>query len=56
MKDCPMHRFVSHSSRRLVKVLALATTTAVPALMVMSGQVSASPIATLVTASWVKMH
>ena len=37
-----MPRFVSHSSRRLVAVLALATTTAVPALVVIAGQTPAS--------------
>ena len=33
-----MPRFVSHSSRRLVAVLALATTTAVPSLVIIAGQ------------------
>jgi hypothetical protein len=37
-----MSRFVRHSSRRLVTVLALATTTAVPALVVIAGQTPAS--------------
>ena len=54
MKDCPMSRFTSNSSRRptrrLVAVLALATTAAVPSLAVIGGQVPAS-----ITAS-VKMH
>jgi hypothetical protein len=37
-----MSHFVRHSSRRLVAVLALATTTAVPALVVIAGQTPAS--------------
>jgi hypothetical protein len=37
-----MSRFVRHSSRRFVAVLALATTTAVPALVVIAGQTPAS--------------
>jgi hypothetical protein len=41
MKDCPMPRFVRRSSRRLVAILALATTTAVPALVVIAGQTPA---------------
>ena len=36
-----MPRFISHSSRRLVAALALATTTAVPALVVIAGQTPA---------------
>jgi len=42
-----MPRFVSHSSRRLVAVLALATTTAIPALVVIAGQTPASADGTL---------
>jgi hypothetical protein len=42
MKDCPMPRFISHSSRRLVAVLALATTAAVPSLVIIAGQTPAS--------------
>ena len=37
-----MPRFVNRSSRRLVAVLALATTTAVPALVIIAGQTPAS--------------
>ncbi|HEY5014951.1 MAG TPA: hypothetical protein VIK61_19855 [Acidimicrobiia bacterium] len=51
-----MSRFVNHSSRRLVAVLALATTTAVPALVVISGQAPASPVATTFSPSWIKMN
>jgi hypothetical protein len=42
MKDCPMSRFASHSFRRLVAVLALATTAAVPSLVIIAGQTPAS--------------
>ena len=37
-----MPRFISHSSRRLVAVLALATTTVVPSLVIIAGQTPAS--------------
>jgi hypothetical protein len=37
-----MPRFISHSSRRLVAVLALATTAAVPSLVIIAGQTPAS--------------
>ena len=36
-----MSRFLAHSSRRLVAVLALATATAVPSLVVIAGQTPA---------------
>jgi hypothetical protein len=36
-----MSRFISHSSRRLVTVLALATATAVPSLVIIAGQTPA---------------
>ena len=44
-----MSRFTSNSSRRLVKVLALATTTAVPSLVIIGGQLPA-------IAASIKMH
>jgi hypothetical protein len=59
MKDCPMHRFTSHSSRRLVAALALATTTAVPALALIAGQTPATALATkttTVTPDNINMH
>jgi hypothetical protein len=37
-----MPRFISHSSRRLVAMLALATTAAVPSLVIIAGQTPAS--------------
>ena len=37
-----MPRFISHSSRRLVAALALATTLALPALTIIGGQAPAS--------------
>ena len=37
-----MPRFISHSSRRLVTALALATTLALPALTIIGGQTPAS--------------
>jgi hypothetical protein len=40
-----MPRFLRHSARRLVAVLALATTAAVPALVVIAGQAPAAPVA-----------
>ena len=46
-----MSRFVNHSSRRLVAVLALATTTAVPALVVIAGQTPASAADTAYSAT-----
>jgi hypothetical protein len=64
MKDCPMRRFTSRSSRRLVATLALATTMAVPALTIIAGQTPASAasgatttttVATVVPDSF-KMH
>ena len=54
-----MPRLTSKSSRRptrrLVAALALATTTAVPALAIIGGQVPAS-LASTVSPAWVKMH
>ncbi len=37
-----MPRFISHSSRRFVAMLALATTAAVPSLVIIAGQTPAS--------------
>jgi hypothetical protein len=37
-----MPRFIRHSSRRFVAVLALATTAAVPSLVIIAGQTPAS--------------
>jgi hypothetical protein len=43
MKDCPMPRITARRPvRRLVVALALATTTAVPALTIIGGQTPAS--------------
>jgi hypothetical protein len=36
-----MPRFISHSSRRFVAVLALATTAAIPSLVIIAGQTPA---------------
>ena len=59
-----MPRFISHSSRRLVAVLALATTAAVPSLVIIAGQTPASagvkaPVTTTVATVHtdnIKMH
>ena len=48
-----MPRFISHSSRRLVAALALATTTAVPALVIIAGQTPASATDTYSTTTTV---
>jgi hypothetical protein len=52
-----MPRFVSHSSRRLVAVLALATTAAVPSLVIIAGQTPApASVAATVSPFSTKMH
>jgi hypothetical protein len=56
MKDCPMPRITARRPvRRLVVALALATTTAVPALTIIGGQAPASSAVSLSPMS-VKMH
>jgi hypothetical protein len=44
-----MPRFISHSSRRFVAMLALATTAAVPSLVIIAGQTPASALSTKTT-------
>jgi hypothetical protein len=51
-----MPRFASHSSRRLVAALALATTMAVPALVVIAGQTPASAAVTTVSPNSTRWH
>jgi len=51
-----MSRFVSHSSRRLVVALALATTTLVPALAIIGGQTPATAQATALAPLSVNWH
>ena len=51
-----MPQIISHSSRRLVAVLALATTTAVPALVIIAGQTPASEVAVTMSPNSNKMH
>ena len=46
-----MPRFISHSSRRLVASLALATTLALPALTIIGGQASANAATKTTTVS-----
>jgi len=54
-----MPRFIRNSSRptrRLVAALALATTTAVPALVIIAGQTPASSVASAVSPLSVNWH
>jgi hypothetical protein len=55
MKDCPMPRFTSTSSRRLVAALAAATATAIPALAIIGGQAPSS-LGLLLSPFGIKMH
>jgi hypothetical protein len=56
MKDCPMPRFTSNSSRRLVAALAVATTTVVPALAIIAGQPPTSALGLLLSPFGSKMR
>ena len=51
-----MPRFISHSSRRLIAALAMATTLALPALTIIGGQVPASTGVLKVTPMGNRMH
>ena len=51
-----MHRFTSKSSRRLVAALAVATTTAIPALAIIAGQAPTSTLGVLVSPFSTRWH